>query len=354
MIKSKFLKFVPVLCLSVACMTGCSGGGGSAVGSVATSGVDGYAESASYSAYDSKSMDTMDNSIDTEMVSDDVNPIADEQAKRIYSGNITLETTSFMESQNYLYECIASAKGYLESDNTNKSATYFSDDVALYTGDMTIRVPAKNFDTLVDAVEKCDKAVVADKSVHTDDISEVYYDTESRLKSYKIKLETLQDLLSKAENVTEILDIENAITSTQYEIENLQGQLNHYDSQADYSVLYITLREVNVLSLSNKAAGYGSKLRASVVQGFDSGVNFISNLILFVLQGWLLYLIFGIVIYVIYKKTKPKRDARRAEKQAIREEELAVRRILTDGAAEMDNQTYSEYREVTEEDDTVE
>lgn len=326
-------KFLSVVCILALCLLGCSGGSTSNVTSDIASGVSSEIEG--YTDDMSKDL-AMGEIADTDTAESDVNPNTDEQAKRTYYGNLRLETTSFAESQDYLYTCVSDAEGYLESDNTNQSSTYFSDDVALYNSDMTIRVPAENFKRLVRAIEDCEKCVVTYKSVQVDDISESYYDVKNRLKSYKVKLNTLRDLLADAENVTEILDIENAISNTQYEIESLQSQLNQYDSKVEYSVLNIQLYEVNVLSMSNKTAGYGSKLWASITQGFTSGINFISNLILFILQGWLLYVIVGIIICIIYKKTKPRRDAIKAEKKAMREEQMAVRKILSEGAAAMD------------------
>lgn len=343
---NRFRVFLSVGLLSVLCLTGCSGGSTVDSGSAVASGVAGdysdsyMAEKSEVAMNDGMDMSAESNidgdmAVDTTDVGSQTNPNVNKQAKRIYRGNLSIETTKFVKTQDHLYDCIEKVDAYLESDTTNKSQAYFSEENDLYYGNMTVRVPAEKFEDLLSMIEDCEDCVISDKSIQTDDISETYYDVQGRLKSYKTKLKKLQGLLADAENITEVLDIENAITSTQYEIESLQGQLNSYDSQVRYSVLDIRLEEVNVLDMSNHVAGYGSKLKASISKGFYSGINFISNLILFVLQGWLLFVLFGGIIFVIYKKTQPKRMAKRAEVQAQRKEAEAVRKILIDGASDM-------------------
>lgn len=56
-----------------------------------------------------------------------------------------------------------------------------------------------------------------------ENISEQYYDTQSRLETAQIKLARLQELLKKAENMEDIITIESAISETEYEIERLSG-----------------------------------------------------------------------------------------------------------------------------------
>ena len=82
----------------------------------------------------------------------------------------------------------------------------------------------------------------------SDNISEQYYDTESRLVTQQTKLERLQTLLSQAETMEDIITIESAISETELEIEQLTGTLRQYDSLVDYSTVTISLEEVYRLS----------------------------------------------------------------------------------------------------------
>ena len=82
----------------------------------------------------------------------------------------------------------------------------------------------------------------------SDNVSEAYYDTESRLITQQTKLERLQTLLAQAETMEDIITIESAISDTELEIEQLTGTLRQYDSLVDFSTVYITLQEVYQLS----------------------------------------------------------------------------------------------------------
>ena len=53
-------------------------------------------------------------------------------------------------------------------------------------------------------------------SSSAENITEAYYDTDSRLKTAQIKLERLQNLLANADNMADIITIESAISETEY------------------------------------------------------------------------------------------------------------------------------------------
>ena len=90
-------------------------------------------------------------------------------------------------------------------------------------------------------------------SSSAENITEAYYDTDSRLKTAQIKLERLQNLLANADNMADIITIESAISETEYEIESLSGTLRRYDALVGYATIYMTLSETYKLS-ENSAA----------------------------------------------------------------------------------------------------
>ena len=85
---------------------------------------------------------------------------------------------------------------------------------------------------------------MANRAEYLDDVSEAYYDQESRLTTQRTKLERLQELLRQAQDMEDIITIESAISETELEIEFLTGSLRKYDSQINYSTITLSLREV--------------------------------------------------------------------------------------------------------------
>ena len=118
-----------------------------------------------------------------------------------------------------------------------------------------MRVPAEQFADFCAQVGTLCHVTWQDDSA--ENISEQYYDTQSRLETAQIKLARLQELLKKAENMEDIITIESAISETEYEIERLSGTMRHYDALVDYATVTLELSEVYRLS-GLLTAGSGS------------------------------------------------------------------------------------------------
>ena len=133
-------------------------------------------------------------------------------------------------------------------------------------------------------------------------VSEYYYDMESRLETAKIKLARLQDLLAKAENMEDIITIESAISDTEYQIENLSGELRHYDSLIGYSTIYVNLQETyQVTEQQTAPLTFGERMSRAFQSGLRSFKYFLEDLALFLAEAWLpLVVIAAIVVLVAY------------------------------------------------------
>jgi len=228
--------------------------------------------------------------------------------KLIYKANMELETTAFDESVPAREALVNKMGGYFERSNVNNYGSYRS-------GSYTVRVPAKNFDSFCSSVGELCQLNSMDRSAT--DISEAYYDTEARLETQKIKQERLQNLLAKAESMEDIIDLENALSETEYQIEQLTGTLRKYDSLVGYSTINIYLQEVYVLTeVEEPVIGFGAKL----VEAFKRGSSrFVDNLQDFALRfarhwvGWIIWLvIIAVVVIIVVRSVKKKRAPRKA------------------------------------------
>ena len=134
----------------------------------------------------------------------------------------------------------------------------------------------------------------------TQDVSEYYYDTESRLITQQTKLERLQALLAQAETMEDIIALESAISETELVIEQLTGTLRHYDSLVGYSTVTISLSEVYQLRGTDAPAiGVGAKLTAAFSAGSRNFVSGIQDFLLGFARGWAGWLLFLLVVAVI-------------------------------------------------------
>lgn len=128
-----------------------------------------------------------------------------QDAKMIYTMDMQVETTAFDDAAAGLRQLVEDMGGYFETASVyNYGGDYRS---AYYT----IRVPAEQYQNLLTQVGKLCHIVRQEEN--SQNISEQYYDTESRLVTQQTKLERLQTLLAQAENMEDIITIESAIST---------------------------------------------------------------------------------------------------------------------------------------------
>ena len=200
-------------------------------------------------------------------------------AKMIYTADLTVETTAFDDAAASLRQMVEDMGGYFETASLyNRGGDYRS---AYYT----VRVPADQFQNLLTQVgELCH---VVRKEESGDNISEQYYDVESRLVTQQTKLERLQTLLSQAETMEDIITIESAISETELAVEQLAGELKGYDDRIAYATIHLSLQEVYRLSGDEAPA---TSLPQRLGQAFRDGLrnvgSALESLAVFLVYSW--------------------------------------------------------------------
>ena len=108
--------------------------------------------------------------------------------------------------------------------------------------DLTIRIPASDVDKFTTDV--AGYANVISQETNREDITLRYVATASRVTALETEQARLLELLAKAENMTDLLEIEARLTDVRYELENHASQLRLYDNQVDYATIYLNIEEV--------------------------------------------------------------------------------------------------------------
>ena len=227
--------------------------------------------------------------------------------KIIYTADISLESTEFEASAAGLEAMVAKAGGWFERSSLDNGGSY-------RTAYYTVRIPAERFQGFCDQVGSLCKVNSLQKDAR--DVSELYYDTESRLVTQQTKLERLRELLAKAEDMADIISLESAISETELAIEQLTGTLRHYDSLVGYSTIEISLREVYKLTETEEPAiGFGAKLAAAFRSGTSGFVDGLQNAVLGLARnwtGWLIFLVICAVIALVIVRLTKRAKKRRA------------------------------------------
>lgn len=163
-----------------------------------------------------------------------------ENAKMIYTARMEVETTAFDTADADLRTLVEVLGGYFEQAAVHDYGSGYR------SGDYKVRIPADQFQPFLDRVGTLCHVTYQEQT--SENVSEAYYDAESRLATQRTKLERLQNLLAQAENMEDIITIESAISDTELEIERLTGTLRQYDALVDYATVHLSLQEVYQLS----------------------------------------------------------------------------------------------------------
>ena len=223
-----------------------------------------------------------------------------ENARMIYTARMEVETTAFDTAAADLRTLVEILGGYFEQAAVHNYGSGYR------SGDYTVRVPADQFHPFLERVGTI--CHVTYKEEGSENVSEAYYDAESRLVTQQTKLERLQNLLAQAENMEDIITIESAISDTELEIERLTGTLRQYDALVDYATVHLSLQEVYQLSnVEEPATSFASRMGAAFASGWRGFVSALESLAVTLAYGWvwlLLLVVIGAVAGRILWKRK--------------------------------------------------
>lgn len=229
-------------------------------------------------------------------------------AKIIYTADLEMQTQDFDAADAGLTALVSGVGGYFENRSISSPSSGYR--YASYTA----RVPSAQFEAFCRQVgELCH---VTYETSNAQDISETYYDTESRLKTAQIKLERLQELLARADSMEDIITLESAISETEWTIESLSGTLRSYDALVDYATVTLSLREVYKLSDTEEAPQtFGEKLASAFRGGIENAGEALEDFALWLAWNWMELLVFAAVaagVVLLTRRTLRRLSRRKA------------------------------------------
>ena len=230
-----------------------------------------------------------------------------ENVKIIYTAYLDMQTTEFDEAVSQIEKLAESLDAYFENQDISTGYTGYRNAY------FTVRVPVDNLDAFLNQVG--DICTVQSISKNAQDITENYYDTQSRLDTAKTKLARLQELLAEAENMEDIITIESAISDTEWTIDDLSGTIRYYDSRVSYSTVTINLNEVYKVEKEEAPLTFAQKLSQSFEDGIEGICEFAEDFVIWIAQAWIglliiIALIVGVILIIrhIIKKHRKHRE----------------------------------------------
>ncbi|MDQ1381527.1 MAG: hypothetical protein QOJ71_2246 [Actinomycetota bacterium] len=125
--------------------------------------------------------------------------------------------------------------GYISDSKTN-----FGSDA---TAQITIRVPVAKFENAITQLDALPDVKVLGESENGNDVTNQYADLKAQLAAATSERDALLVVLSRAQSIGDILSVRDRVTTSQAEVNQLQGRINLLDRQATFSSLAVTLSE---------------------------------------------------------------------------------------------------------------
>lgn len=228
------------------------------------------------------------------------------QEKIIRNASFTVKTTAYDTDLDQLQTLARDMGGRVEYLNTYGDAASGQ----TRSASLTLRIPAQRLDEFLSGVEGIGNVTAMTQEMQ--DVSDSYYDVQTRLDTQRKKLERLQAMFTVAEEVSDLIEIESAIADAQYYIDRYTSQLKSYDGKVEYSTVNATVREVRVTEM--KEVTLGQRIAEGFHNSLEGGLEFLEDMLIFLVSvlPWLIGVAAVVVIVsLIVRKAKKNHQGKK-------------------------------------------
>ena len=235
-----------------------------------------------------------------------------ESRKIIEKGYIHLEVEDFDIIHEKIISIVNEYNGYIQHNNVYNQ---FLDDRdinnILKSANMELRIPNDSFTEVFQLLKELGRVV--EENTSAEDISDHYMDIDNQKINLQLQEEHLREILQKADNVEDLLQVENELNRIRTEIDRLTGILNNYDKLVSMSTINLYIREVDDIktSLLNIDDNLWTKSKNSFINSINSMVLIFEKLFVGFFGILPPLIILTVIIlplgYLIYGKFKKKK-----------------------------------------------
>ncbi len=156
--------------------------------------------------------------------------------KIIRNASLDIEADDVLKAYDTLLQRAVANGGYEMSRKVSTNDEYT-------TLEAKIKIPPEHLDDLLAFAGTTGKIINVQTS--SQDITENYYDAQTRLATMESMLGKYQEFLDRADTVQEALSVQSEINRLTTEIESLKGKLRYYDAMVAESVVTVRIHQTN-------------------------------------------------------------------------------------------------------------
>ena len=237
------------------------------------------------------------------------NSLADTEQKLIKTVRMDVETEDLEVLLPQINEKIGALGGYIEEQELYNGSSYSS--YRNRSASLTIRIPAADLNSFVENIKGVSNVVTYNES--TENVTLTYVATESRMKALEVEQERLLELLGKAENMADLLEIEARLTDVRYELENVTSQLRVLSNRVDYATIHLYISQVRVYTETEPQSVWqriGSGFKENLHDIGEDMTDFFVWLVTYSPQLILWAIVIAVAVTVLKKKIAKRKAAK--------------------------------------------
>jgi hypothetical protein len=230
------------------------------------------------------------------------------ERKLIRNADVILESGSPGESQRKV-SAIAEAHGGFIVSSESKQVDAEGQLKPEMTVTVTIRVPAAQFEAVINEIRGAGSRVAQDK-ITAQDVTEEYIDLEARIRA-KQALETqFMEIMKQARTVQDALEVQRQLSDVRAEIERLEGRRRFLENQTSLSTINVTIQPPSQIVSST---GFFYSVKRAFSDGLDVAALITLGLvrIFIALLPILIFIVLPIFLVVRYLVRRAQREPAR-------------------------------------------
>ncbi len=236
----------------------------------------------------------------------DIGPTAAMQEKMVYIAELSAETMEYDKAVSDVKAAVSKAGGYIESCS-EYTGGYYDAGVYVREGNRSVsfalRIPSEKFNDFLAGMETA--LNVTHRNIYSENVTMQYVDLEARIKNLKAQEQRLQELLKSAENMEQLLSIEDHLTSTRTQIEQAEGEMRVLENRVSYCTVNLSVNETQSYSPSAQS-GFGQRLARGFKGSFEKLGRDLENFAVTVSNNFIQLIIAAAVIVVLIRVLKKK------------------------------------------------
>lgn len=206
----------------------------------------------------------------------------------IKNAQMSIQVEKVREAETLVRAKVQELGGYIV-----QTQTYGSDENS--TVIITFRVPAAQFDNALNGVKGVAYKVVG-QTIGGEDVTEEFVDLDSRLRNLEATRTRLLDLLEKATKVEDALQVNQALTDVQGQIEQIQGRMKYLQQSAAMSTITVEMSRVPTTPIVSEEGWRPDQVFRRALRGlleFGQGLVELGIVLLVWSPVWLVLLVVG-------------------------------------------------------------